>query len=117
MKHTLGRLTQRSEFLFIREGRYKAQGGVVVQVRENPKALDNQSIRVGFTATKRIGNAVKRNRAKRRLRETARKHLPRLGLPGHDYVFIARDGTNDRPFALLLDDVEKALISLSAKHR
>jgi len=61
----LGLLKKRSEFLFVREGRYQACGGVVIQARTNP---DHNLIRVGFTATKKIGNAVIRNRAKRRLR-------------------------------------------------
>jgi len=82
----------------------------VVQMRENP---DHSDIRVGFTATKKVGNAVIRNKAKRRLRACARAVLPRCGLAGHDYVLIARNSTVTRDFALLLDDVEKALISLS----
>ncbi len=111
----LGRLKKRAEFLHVRGGRYKAQGGLVIQVRENGQAresADNQAIRVGFTATKKIGNAVRRNRAKRRLREVARALLPELGLAGYDYVFIARDTTTDRPYQRLLDDARKALLSL-----
>ena len=67
----------------------------------------------GFTATKRIGNAVVRNRAKRRLREAARLLLPLHGVVGRDYVFVARGGTATRPWARLLDDVKSALISLA----
>jgi ribonuclease P protein component len=70
---------------------------------------------VGFTATKRIGGAVVRNRAKRRLREAARLLLPAHGRPGHDYVFIARQGAADRPWERLLDDVKSALIRLAAE--
>jgi ribonuclease P protein component len=69
---------------------------------------------VGFTATKKIGNAVARNRAKRRLREAARLLLPELGRPAHDYVFIARQGAVERPWPRLLDDVKSALIRLAA---
>ena len=69
-------------------------------------------MRVGFTATKKIGNAVVRNRAKRRLREIARVLLPELGQKGMDYVFIARDSTPTRPYEALLDDSRKALLSL-----
>ncbi len=108
----LGRLKKRAEFLHVRGGKYKASGGLVIQMRENSQSADNQAIRVGFTATKKIGNAVRRNRAKRRLREVARALLPELGLAGYDYVFIARDTTTDRPYQRLLDDARKALLSL-----
>jgi ribonuclease P protein component len=57
---------------------------------------------------------VVRNRAKRRLREAARLLLPLHGRPAFDYVFVARRGTPDRPWARLLDDVKSALISLAA---
>ena len=82
----LGLLKKRSEFLFVREGRYQARGGVVIQARENP---DHKLIRVGFTATKKIGNAVIRNRAKRRLRSVCLEVLPKLGQRGTDYVFLS----------------------------
>ena len=71
-------------------------------------------VRIGFTATRKIGGAVVRNRAKRRLREAARLLAPLHGKPGYDYVFIARGGTATRPWARLLDDVKSALISLAA---
>jgi ribonuclease P protein component len=70
-------------------------------------------IRVGFTATKRIGGAVVRNRAKRRLREAARQLVPLLGVAGCDYVLIARGGTAARPWGRLLDDLKTALITLA----
>ncbi len=106
----LGRLTQRSEFLYVRDGRYRAQGGVVIQARSKP---EQDHIRVGFTATKKIGNAVTRNRAKRRLRELARQLLPEYGKAGTDYVFIARQNTCDRAYQDLVDDVKKALLTLA----
>ena len=68
---------------------------------------------VGFTATRKVGGAVVRNRAKRRLREAARLLLPELASPGFDYVFIARGGVTTRPWPRLLDDVKSALISLA----
>ena len=106
----LGSLTKRAEFLFVRDGHYKAVGGIVIQMRENPA---HSTIRVGFTATKKIGNAVTRNLAKRRLRQIARSLLPRLGQAGYDYVFIARDTTTQRNFERLQQDAEKALTALT----
>ena len=108
----LGRLTRRAEFLYVREGAYRAIGAVVVQARVNS---DHEDIRVGFTATKKIGNAVIRNKAKRRLRETARQLLPNMGVAGVDYVFIARQGTVRRDFTGLLDDTRQALLKLRLK--
>ena len=84
----------------------------MVQARN--RADDNDLVRAGFTATKRIGGSVVRNRAKRRLREAARLLLPLHGRPGRDYVFIARGGTASRPWAPLLDDMKSALIRLAA---
>ena len=68
------------------------------------------TIRVGFTCSRKVGNAVARNRAKRRLREVARLVLPVAGHPGWDYVLIGRrDATASRPFDLLLADLRHAL--------
>ena len=110
-KASLGTLRQRSEFLYVRDGDYAARGAVVIQCRPNPA---HGEVRYGITATKRIGNAVIRNRAKRRLREVARALLPEMGLPSHDYVLIARDRTVDRPWDRLLSDTRKALHFLSS---
>ena len=67
-------------------------------------------IRVGFTCSKKLGNAVARNRAKRRLRELARILLPGHGRPGWDYVLVGRPAeTANRNFALLLEDLVRAL--------
>ena len=82
---------------------------MVVEARRRD---DGGPVRLGFTATKKIGNAVIRNRAKRRLRAAAAALTPSLALPACDYVFIARDGTPEAPWDSLLDDVGKALIRL-----
>jgi ribonuclease P protein component len=105
------RLKRRSEFLAAAKAPSIAKGAVVVQALRRP---ERQTFRVGFTATRKIGGAVVRNRAKRRLREAARLLLPELGRPGTDYVFIARSGAATRPWTRLLDDVKNALISLAA---
>jgi ribonuclease P protein component len=72
-------------------------------------------IGVGFTASKKVGGAVVRNRAKRRLREAARQLLPEHGLGGVDYVLVARQSTPDADWAGLLDDLKNALIRLRAE--
>lgn len=84
---------------------------MVIQARRSDAA--GNGARAGFTATKKIGNAVIRNRAKRRLREAARYLLPELGLAGYDYVFIARGRTAECDWTALLDDTRNALIRLS----
>lgn len=104
------RLTRRPQFLFVAKGRAERRKCVLVQARARG---EGEAIGVGFTATKKIGGAVVRNRAKRRLREVARRLLPQLGQPGHDYVFIARRDTAEAPWQRLLDDVESALVSLA----
>jgi ribonuclease P protein component len=108
----LERLKRRADFLAAAKGLACARGAVLAQVRDRNDGTG--AIRVGFTATKRIGGAVVRNRAKRRLREAARLTLPGLARPGCDYVLIARGGVTTRPWLRLLDDLKSALIRLAA---
>ncbi len=89
---------------------------MVVQALPRPERSDPASIGVGFTATRKVGGAVVRNRAKRRMREAARLLLPLHGKPGFDYVFIARNGAPSRPWPRLLDDMKSALIRLAAEN-
>jgi ribonuclease P protein component len=105
------RLRTRPEFLACAKAPACARGAVMIQARPRDAA---PIVRAGFTATKRIGGAVERNRAKRRLREAARLLLPALASPGFDYVFVARSGVTSRPWPRLLDDVKSALIRLAA---
>jgi ribonuclease P protein component len=107
------RLKKRADFLACAKAPSCARGAVVVQAR--PRSDDQPLVRAGFTATKRIGGSVQRNRAKRRMREAARLLLPDLGRPGVDYVFIARGGVTTRPWVRLLDDMKSALIRLAAE--
>jgi len=74
-------------------------------------------VRVGFTASRKIGNAVARNRAKRRLRAAAAEVLAGRGVPGTDYVLIARSGTGARPYAQLVGDIEGALRQIARSGR
>ena len=106
------RLKKRAAFLAAAKGASAMRGAVMVQAVD--RGDGREAIGVGFTATRRIGGAVVRNRAKRRLREAARRLVPLHGRPGHDYVLIARAGTAKRPWPRLLDDLESALISLAA---
>jgi len=71
-------------------------------------------IGIGYTASKKVGGAVVRNRAKRRLREAARRLLPLHGQAGVDYVLVARPATAEASWAGLLDDLQNALIRLRA---
>ena len=102
----------RPDFLAAAKAPSCARGAVVLQARD--RADDRLLVRIGFTATRKVGGAVVRNRAKRRMREAARVLAPLLCKPGFDYVFIARGGAPTRPWARLLDDVKSALISLGA---
>jgi ribonuclease P protein component len=100
------RLTRRAEFLrAAAQGRKAARPGLVLQALPQPAP----TLRLGFTATKRIGGAVVRNRAKRRLRAAARLVLAADPPPGWDIVLIARETTPKRPFGLLLGDLREAL--------
>jgi len=94
----------------LRNGLKQVRPGCVVQARA--RADREGPARAGFTATRKIGGAVVRNRAKRRLREAARLLLPLHGCDGVDYVFIARAATPERAWPALLDDVKTALVSL-----
>ncbi len=108
----LRRLLKRAEFLYVAQGLSAARGAVVVQSRPPPAPAAH--IGVGFTATRKVGGAVVRNRAKRRMREAARALLPLHGRPGLHYVFVARAGTPSRSWERLLDDVRQALQALEA---
>ena len=110
-KLKIERLKKRPDFLACAQSPYCARGAVLIQARLRDA---EPVVRAGFTATKRIGGAVERNRAKRRLREAARLLLPELASPGFDYVFVARGGVTTRPWPRLLDDVKSALIRLAA---
>ena len=110
-KLVLSRLRVRADFLRLARGRKWSAAGMVLQTLPTPDALASASnaIRVGFTVTKKVGDAVRRNRAKRRLREVARAVLPLYGVGGTDYVLIGRDGTLTRSFADLIADLRTAL--------
>lgn len=108
----LGKLNQRRDFLAASRARYQTAPSLTVQMRNRQDG--DPAVRVGFTCSKKVGNAVARNRAKRRLREIARLDLPALAKPGHDYVLIGKkDATAARPFHLLRADFARALEKLA----
>ncbi|MFO1247002.1 MAG: ribonuclease P protein component [Alphaproteobacteria bacterium] len=103
-------LKKRADFLRAARGIRRVEGAVTLETCATPQAdaLPGR-LRVGFTASKKIGNAVIRNRAKRRLRAAASQVLPLLGRDGHDYVLVARGTCVARPFEALLSDISTAL--------
>ncbi|WP_306117019.1 MULTISPECIES: ribonuclease P protein component [unclassified Roseovarius] len=107
-------LKNRADFLATARARRQSTASMMVQARN--RRDDTSTIRVGFTCSKKVGNAVTRNRAKRRLREVARMVLPAQGRPGWDYVLIGRaEVTANRPFDQLRCDLVQALQKLHAK--
>lgn len=98
-------LTKRADFLHANSGIRNARAGFVLLTRPN----GGLGIRFGITVTKKIGNAVVRNRMKRRFRELLRAALPVQGLPDHDHVLIGRAGGVERDFHLLADELGRAL--------
>ncbi|NNE78950.1 MAG: ribonuclease P protein component [Silicimonas sp.] len=102
-------LKKRTDFLKAARAKRLSTPAFTLQWRER-EAGEAEGIRVGFTCSKKVGNAVARNRAKRRLREIARKTLPNQGQDGFDYVLIGRrDTTATRDFSQMLADLESAL--------
>ncbi len=102
----MDRLKYRREFLAAAHGQKWATVGLVLQSRAR---ADENDPRYGLTVTRKVGNAVVRNRARRRLRAVAQSLLPELGRKGFDYVLIGRAGTLHRPWDALLADFASAI--------
>ena len=98
-------LTKRADFLAANRGLRIARPGFVLLANPNTSG----ALRFGITVTTKIGNAVVRNRMKRRFRALLRELLPEQGLPGHDHVLIGREGGVERDFAKLREELSAAL--------
>ncbi|HZB94206.1 MAG TPA: ribonuclease P protein component [Stellaceae bacterium] len=114
----LARLKRRAEFLRVAgKGRRSVTPGFILQALPRSGAAATEAgdaARIGFTASRKVGIAVLRNRARRRLKATVAQVMPLHAAAGHDYVLVARAGTVSRPFAALLADLERALKELGA---
>src|SRR5882757_4702948 len=100
------RLKQRADFLAATAGAKTPAGGFVLQARDRH---EDGPVRVGFTVSKKVGNAVERNRVRRRLREMVRLCAEAPMQPGHDYVLIGRRAALQLPFERLAEDFARAL--------
>ena len=107
---TVETIRKRADFLAANRGIRVARPGFVLLAHPN----GGRGKRFGVTVTKKIGNAVVRNRMKRRFRELLRAALPSEGLADHDHILIGRDGGLERDFALLRDELAQALARATA---
>jgi ribonuclease P protein component len=114
MRTAVPHLKKRADFLRVAASRRRcATQGVVLQVAPRPDGT-GAAARVGYTASRKVGNAVVRNRSRRRLRAAVAALLPRHADPALDYVLIARDATTRRAWLALLGDLEAAMRRLQA---
>ena len=102
-------IKKRRDYLALRNARRTGAPSFLMLAKPNPDNGD--SLRLGFTVTKKLGGAVIRNRIKRRLKAAAREVFPLHGTQGTDYVLIARKAAFDRNYTELLDDMKRALLS------
>ena len=120
------RLKTRRQFLEVAAARRKwVTPGLILQAMSRPSpregeehvgsGLEAEAIGLGFTVSRKVGNAVARNRAKRRLKAAAAEIIPLEGRPGCDYVIIGRKETLDRTFADLVNDLRKAVAGVGTK--
>jgi ribonuclease P protein component len=104
-------ISARKDFLAANQARRAPSSGFVLLARTRGDGDD--TMRLGITVTKKIGNAVVRNRMKRRFRALAREILPQRGIMGADHILIGRAGGVERDFAALRVELEKALAKVS----
>ncbi|NIK87851.1 ribonuclease P protein component [Rhizomicrobium palustre] len=110
------RLKTRADFLRAQRGIRRGSAGLNLELCETPEAFQAAGrFRLGFTASKKVGGAVERNRAKRRLRAAAQAVLPGIAHERCDYVLIAKTATLTRPFEELLKDLAQTLAAAHVK--
>lgn len=119
MSPAVVRLKRRPEFLRVAaSGRRWVTPGLILQARRRPgggaEDTSAPAVRIGFTVSRKVGNAVARNRARRRLRAAVECVVAAHARSGQDYVVIGRAGTLRRPFGALVNDLETALRRLDA---
>ena len=102
-------LKKRSDFLRLRTGKRYSTKSLVLETKASDTKEETKPSSVGYTVTKKVGNAVIRNRIRRRLREVVSQTFPDKSLPNHDYVIIGKYGALTRNFASILKDLEQAL--------
>ena len=110
-----GRLTRRSEFLATRNGERRRGPYFVLEVLD--RNAPDEAPRVGYTVSKRQGNAVERNRIRRRLKEAVRHTAGFAVKPGHDYVVVARRDALEAPFDTLVQSLAKRVAQRPAEPR
>jgi ribonuclease P protein component len=108
------RLKQRADFLAAAAGSRAPAGGFVLQARDRH---EDGPVRVGFTCSKKVGNAVERNRVRRRLKEAVRRSASHYMRCGHDYVLVGRRAALTVDFARLTGDLEQSLARLHARRQ
>jgi len=116
-------LKTRAQFLSVAAAKQKwVTPGLILQAkppghRQANETGSAETVGLGFTVSRKVGNAVARNRAKRRLRAAARQVMPSVAKTGYDYVVIGRTSTLTRPFDALVDDLRQAVLRLSNSKR
>ena len=107
-------IKKRPDFVHVaREGHKAVRSGFVLQAALSKRQFQKPVYRIGYTASKKVGNAVCRNRAKRRLRAVCRSLLPLHAVCGYDYVIIARQSVLDIPYKKLYKELQFALIEIT----
>ncbi|MBF9150369.1 ribonuclease P protein component [Novosphingobium jiangmenense] len=107
-------IRKRADFVAANRGIRVARPGFVLLVNRDVVSAEEADLRFGVTVTKKIGNAVVRNRMKRRFRALLREALPEAGIAGGDHVMIGREGGVERDFALLREELAVALARAAA---